>query len=125
MSRAIAVDSALSAAGRSSTRNDQPCVNPALGARTALASIRSTLAGSNRPLLITSGTGMGSAGHGQPALESIFNLEHPNPRSASAPVSKPAAPSSASMAQAPNAPISGCAPAKVFIALRWTSTYAS
>jgi hypothetical protein len=33
------------AAGRSSTRNAQPWLNPALGARTALASSRSTTAG--------------------------------------------------------------------------------
>jgi nucleoside-diphosphate-sugar epimerase len=41
------------------------------------------LAGSDRPLVITSGTGMGSPGHGQLAREDIFSLEHPNPRKAS------------------------------------------
>jgi nucleoside-diphosphate-sugar epimerase len=51
--------------------------------RQAIKALGSALIGSNRPLLITSGTGMGSAGPGQPALESIFNLDHPNPRSAS------------------------------------------
>lgn len=51
--------------------------------RQAIKALGSALIGSNHPLLITSGTGMGSAGHGQPALESIFNLDHPNPRSAS------------------------------------------
>ncbi|WP_449429554.1 SDR family oxidoreductase [Rhodanobacter umsongensis] len=51
--------------------------------RQAIKALGSALIGSSRPLLITSGTGMGSAGHGRPALESIFNPDHPNPRSAS------------------------------------------
>ncbi|MFC7052585.1 SDR family oxidoreductase [Hansschlegelia quercus] len=38
---------------------------------------------SDRPLIITSGTGMGSAKPGQPATEDIFNRDHPNPRVAS------------------------------------------
>lgn len=38
------------------------------------------LAGSDRLLIITSGVGMGSAEHGQPAQESVFNTDHPNPR---------------------------------------------
>ncbi|RRH97393.1 SDR family oxidoreductase [Mesorhizobium tamadayense] len=38
------------------------------------------LAGSDRLLLITSGTGMGSAESGQPAKEDVFNTQHPNPR---------------------------------------------
>jgi len=42
----------------------------------------SVLAGSSRPLLITSGTGMGST-PGKLATENVFNKEHPNPRSAS------------------------------------------
>jgi nucleoside-diphosphate-sugar epimerase len=41
------------------------------------------LKGSNRPLLITSGTGLGNAELGQPALEDITNFDHPNPRVAS------------------------------------------
>jgi nucleoside-diphosphate-sugar epimerase len=41
------------------------------------------LAGSDRPLLITSGTGMGNAVPGQPATEDHFDLNHPNPRKAS------------------------------------------
>jgi nucleoside-diphosphate-sugar epimerase len=41
------------------------------------------LAGSDRPLLITSGTGMGSAAPGQPATEDHFELNHANPRKAS------------------------------------------
>lgn len=43
----------------------------------------SVLRGSNRPLIITSGTGMGDAGNGQPATEDVFNKDHPNPRAAS------------------------------------------
>ncbi|MEW6632930.1 MAG: SDR family oxidoreductase [Pseudomonadota bacterium] len=38
------------------------------------------LAGSDRLLIITSGVGMGSAEHGQPAREDVFNTEHRNPR---------------------------------------------
>jgi len=38
------------------------------------------LAGSDRLLIITSGVGMGSAEHGQPAKEDVFNADHPNPR---------------------------------------------
>jgi len=41
------------------------------------------LIGSSRPLLITSGTGMGSTMPGKPATEDVFNKAHPNPRSAS------------------------------------------
>lgn len=51
--------------------------------RQAIKALGSALAGSDRPLLITSGTGMGSRGHGQPATEDVFNAEHPNPRIAS------------------------------------------
>ncbi|OLP58115.1 NAD-dependent dehydratase [Xaviernesmea oryzae] len=38
------------------------------------------LAGSDRPLIITSGTGMGSPDHGALAMENVFNPAHPNPR---------------------------------------------
>lgn len=41
------------------------------------------LKGSNRPLVITSGVGIGSQGGGKPALEDIFDEHHPNPRIAS------------------------------------------
>jgi len=41
------------------------------------------LAGSQRPLLITSGTGIGAGAPGEPARESVFNPAHPNPRIAS------------------------------------------
>ncbi len=41
------------------------------------------LKGSDRPLLITSGVGMGDAGEGQPATEQVFKPENINPRVAS------------------------------------------
>ncbi|MBB3258342.1 nucleoside-diphosphate-sugar epimerase [Paraburkholderia bannensis] len=46
----------------------------------AIAALGSVLQGSNRPLLITSGTGVGSGEHGEPASEDVFNTSHPNPR---------------------------------------------
>lgn len=49
----------------------------------AIAALGSALQGSDRPLLVTSGTGMGSRGDGQPASEDVFNTSHPNPRIAS------------------------------------------
>ncbi|MCX4148925.1 MULTISPECIES: SDR family oxidoreductase [Paraburkholderia] len=49
----------------------------------AIAALGSVLAGSDRPLIITSGTGMGSGEHGQLATEDVFNIGHPNPRIAS------------------------------------------
>lgn len=52
--------------------------------RQAIIAMGSVLAGSERPLLITSGTGLGSSDTpGQPATEEVFNTAHPNPRSAS------------------------------------------
>jgi len=51
--------------------------------RRVIRAIGSVLHGSQRPLLITSGTGMGDNGDGQPALEQYFNPAHPNPRVAS------------------------------------------
>lgn len=48
--------------------------------REAIRALGSALIGSDRPLLITSGTGMGSPGHGQLAREDVFNANHPNPR---------------------------------------------
>jgi nucleoside-diphosphate-sugar epimerase len=51
--------------------------------RRAIEAMGDVLAGSDRPLLITSGTGMGNAVPGQPATEDHFNLNHPNPRKAS------------------------------------------
>ena len=41
------------------------------------------LKGSEKPMLITSGTGIGSPGPGELALEHVFDTSHPNPRIAS------------------------------------------
>jgi nucleoside-diphosphate-sugar epimerase len=43
----------------------------------------SVLKGSLRPLIITSGTGMGAVNHGGMATEDVFNANNPNPRAAS------------------------------------------
>lgn len=51
--------------------------------RRAIEALGTMLLGSNRPLIITSGVGMGSAAPGQPATEDHFNPHHPNPRVAS------------------------------------------
>jgi nucleoside-diphosphate-sugar epimerase len=51
--------------------------------RRAIEALGAGLAGSDRPLIITSGTGMGNAAPGQPGTEEIFNSSHPNPRVAS------------------------------------------
>lgn len=51
--------------------------------RRAIEAMGETLSGSSRPLIITSGVGMGDAGHGRPATEDVFNTSHPNPRVAS------------------------------------------
>jgi nucleoside-diphosphate-sugar epimerase len=51
--------------------------------RRAIEAIGLALKGSDRPLVITSGVGMGSAGYGKPAVEDVFDTSHPNPRSAS------------------------------------------
>lgn len=48
-----------------------------------IEALGSALKGSNRSLLITSGTGFGDPGNGQPAVEDVFNSHHPNPRIAS------------------------------------------
>lgn len=45
-----------------------------------IAAMGEALKGTGRPLLITSGTGMGNAVAGQPADEDVFAREHPNPR---------------------------------------------
>jgi nucleoside-diphosphate-sugar epimerase len=49
----------------------------------AIGALGSVLKGSDRPLLITSGTGMGGGVHGQLATEDVFDISHPNPRIAS------------------------------------------
>lgn len=49
----------------------------------AIRALGEALKGSDRPLVITSGTGMGNARLGEPATEDVVNLDHPNPRIAS------------------------------------------
>ncbi len=49
----------------------------------AIETMGSTLEGSGRPLVITSGTGMGNAIPGEPATEDNFNPNHSNPRNVS------------------------------------------
>ena len=48
--------------------------------RRVIEAMGRALAGSDRPLIITSGTGLGSPGHGEPAREDLFDRDHPNPR---------------------------------------------
>ena len=48
--------------------------------RRAIEALGDALRGSDRPLVITSGTGMGNAVPGQPATEDHFDPNHPNPR---------------------------------------------
>ncbi|KQW29047.1 NAD-dependent dehydratase [Rhizobium sp. Root274] len=49
----------------------------------AIAALGKALIGSDRPLLITSGVGMGIAAHGELAREDVLDLDHRNPRIAS------------------------------------------
>jgi len=51
--------------------------------RRAIEALGDALRGSDRPLVITSGTGMGNAAPGQPATEDHFDRNHPSPRNAS------------------------------------------
>lgn len=51
--------------------------------RRAIEALGDALAASDRPLVITSGTGMGNSVPGQPATEEHFDANHPNPRKAS------------------------------------------
>jgi nucleoside-diphosphate-sugar epimerase len=51
--------------------------------RRAIEAMGDALAGSDRPFVITSGTGMGTAVPGQPSTEDHYNPHHPNPRAAS------------------------------------------
>lgn len=45
-----------------------------------IEALGAALKGTNRPLMVTSGTMMGDAGDGLPAQELAFNQHHPNPR---------------------------------------------
>lgn len=51
--------------------------------RSVITALGHVLEGSDRPLLITSGVGLGDNGPGRPATEDTFNHHHPNPRIAS------------------------------------------
>ncbi len=51
--------------------------------RRAIEAMGDALVGSDRPLIITSGTGLGNSAPGQPATEDIVNFNLPNPRVAS------------------------------------------
>ncbi len=51
--------------------------------RRVIEAMGGVLAGSKRPLIITSGTGMGSAAPGQAATEDVVDWNNPNPRIAS------------------------------------------
>jgi nucleoside-diphosphate-sugar epimerase len=51
--------------------------------RRVIEALGDALVGSDRPLVITSGTGMGTASPDQPATEDHFNPNHTNPRKAS------------------------------------------
>ncbi|MBU6247218.1 MAG: SDR family oxidoreductase [Xanthomonadaceae bacterium] len=46
----------------------------------AISALGAALAGTRRPLLITSGIGMGIAAPGRPATEDVFDAAHVNPR---------------------------------------------
>src|SRR5246500_4831029 len=48
--------------------------------RRAIEALGVALRGSDRPLVITSGTAMGNAVPGHPAIEDHFDPDHPNPR---------------------------------------------
>ncbi|WP_424629756.1 SDR family oxidoreductase [Bradyrhizobium sp. SYSU BS000235] len=51
--------------------------------RRVIAALGSILKESDRPLLITSGVGIGDPGNGEPAREDVFDAHHFNPRIAS------------------------------------------
>lgn len=51
--------------------------------RRAIEAMGDALAVSDRPLVVTSGTGMGTKVPGQPAIEDHFDPNHPNPRAGS------------------------------------------
>ena len=51
--------------------------------RRVIGALADELKGSDRPLIITSGVGIGEQEHGAPAIETVFNTAHRNPRIAS------------------------------------------
>ncbi len=51
--------------------------------RRAIEALGEALAGSERHMVVTSGTGLGTAVLGQPSTEDHFDRNHPNPRAAS------------------------------------------
>ena len=51
--------------------------------RHVIEALGDALVGSDRPLVITSGTGMGNFAPGKPATEDHFDSNHPNPRKSS------------------------------------------
>ena len=51
--------------------------------RRVIQAMGEALAGSDRPLVITSGTAMGASEPGRPATEDVCNMDHPHPRIAS------------------------------------------
>lgn len=51
--------------------------------RRVIGALGEVLKGSDRPLIITSGVGMGERDDGKPAIETVFNTAHANPRIAS------------------------------------------
>ncbi|OJW23399.1 MAG: NAD-dependent dehydratase [Planctomycetales bacterium 71-10] len=51
--------------------------------RRAITAMGDALAGSGRPLVVTSGTGMGTRVPGRPSVEDHYDPGHPNPRAAS------------------------------------------
>lgn len=51
--------------------------------RQAITAVAEVLKGTQRPLIITSGVGMGSGQQNTPAVETHFNAQHANPRKAS------------------------------------------
>lgn len=51
--------------------------------RRVIEALGSELKGSDRSLVITSAVGMGERGNGEPAIETVFNRDHPVPRIAS------------------------------------------
>ena len=51
--------------------------------RRVITAIGEALKGTETPFIITSGTGLGAPGHGELAVETVTNFDHPNPRIAS------------------------------------------